>query len=176
MKIQILGFSGSGKSTLAKKLAEIYSIPVLHLDTVKYRSDRSERPNEERIEIVKKFLAENENWIIDGNYKSVCPERYEITDMTILLHINRFVCYWSAKKRAKRRKYQQDTDFPCEDKFDKEFKNWLLWKGRTRERKKLFYDILNRTKGEKVILKSRRQINKFLERLTKKVNNSKDNN
>ena len=162
MKIQIIGYSGSGKSTLAKKLAEIYDIPVLFLDTVKFRPDGSERTSEEIIEIVKKFLNENENWVIDGNYKSTCPERFEMTDMTIFLKLNRFVCYFAASKRAKKRKTIPDDDFPCEDKFDKEFRKWVFWKGRTKERTKMLFEVLNATKGKKIVLKTRRQINKFI--------------
>ena len=169
MKIQIVGYSGSGKSTLAKQLGEMYNIPVLHLDTAKYRADGSERTDEEKIAIVQKFLDENDSWVIDGNYKKTCPERFEMSDMTIFLKLNRFVCYFSAKKRAQRRKTQPDDDFPCEDKFDKEFRKWVFWQGRTRERTKMIYDCLNMTKGKKIVLKTRRQINKFLENCKKEI-------
>ena len=162
MKIQIIGYSGSGKSTLAKKLGEIYNIPVFHLDTAKFKPDGTERTDEEKNVIVKKILDENENWVIDGNYKSTCPERFEMTDMTIFLKLNRFVCYFAASKRAKKRKTQPDDDFPCEDKFDKEFRKWVFWKGRTKERTKMLYDSLSKTKGKQIVLKTRRQINKFI--------------
>ena len=168
MKIQIIGFSGSGKSTLAKKLGELYNIPVFHLDTAKFKSDGSQRTLDEQILILKKFLSENENWVIDGNYKKNCPERFEITDMTIFMNLNRFVCYFSAKNRAKQRKKHPDDDFPCEDKFDTEFRKWVFWTGRTKERRKLILEILNKTKGEKIILKSRRQVDRFLQNLSNK--------
>ncbi|RSJ19105.1 topology modulation protein [Streptococcus sp. BCA20] len=34
MKIAVVGYSGAGKSTLATTLAQYYSIPKLHLDTL----------------------------------------------------------------------------------------------------------------------------------------------
>ena len=37
MKISIIGYSGSGKSTLADKLANYYSIPKLHIDTLQFQ-------------------------------------------------------------------------------------------------------------------------------------------
>ncbi|MBO7508145.1 MAG: AAA family ATPase, partial [Clostridia bacterium] len=101
MKIEVIGYAGSGKSTLAKTLADIYNIPVLHLDNTKFFGDWQERTVEEQTKIVQDFLDANENWVIDGNFTKICPQRFEMTDMTIYLNFNRFKCFWSAYKRAK---------------------------------------------------------------------------
>ena len=71
MRIVIIGYSGSGKSTLAKTLGKHYNIPVLHLDSVHFLSGWVERDRNEFNEIVKKFINENESWIIDGNYSKI---------------------------------------------------------------------------------------------------------
>ena len=76
MKIVIIGYSGSGKSTLAKTLGINYNIPVLHLDSVNFLSGWKVREQKETDEIVKKFIEENDSWIIDGNYHKIAKERF----------------------------------------------------------------------------------------------------
>ena len=162
MKIQIIGYSGSGKSTLAKTLAKMYNIPVLYLDNVKFYGDWQAKSDEEQIEAVQKFLDENESWVIDGNYSKICPQRFEMSDMTIFMNFNRFKCFFAARKRAKQYKDYHRESCACNDKFDREFKKWLLIDGRTKERRKKHVANLNKTKGRKVVLKNRRQVNKFI--------------
>ena len=101
MKIQIIGYAGSGKSTLAKRLGEHYNINYIHLDNVQFYGNWETRSIEEQTFIVDKFLTENENWVIDGNYSRVSPIRFEISDITIFLNYNRFYCYKMARKRYK---------------------------------------------------------------------------
>lgn len=169
MKIEVIGYSGSGKSTLAKKLGELYGIPVLHMDNTKFYGNWEERTEEEQTAMVQKFLDENESWVIDGNYTKICTQRFEQTDMTIYLNFNRFSCYFAALKRAKKHKHVHRESCPCNDKFDLSFQKWILFGSRTKERRKKHMDNLNRTKGKKVILKNRKQVNKFLEELRKEL-------
>ncbi|MBR4124420.1 MAG: hypothetical protein IKR12_02495, partial [Clostridia bacterium] len=58
---------------------------------------------------------------------------------------------------------------PCNDKFDFSFQKWILFDSRIKERRKKHMDNLNRTKGRKVILKNRKQVNKFLKELRKEL-------
>ncbi len=165
MRIQIIGYSGSGKSTLAKKLSEIYQIPVLHLDNVHFYGNWEERSKEEQNQIVDDFLEKNNSWVIDGNYSAISPQRFEIADMIIFLNFNRFICYKSAKNRYKKYKGTARESCPCEEKFDFAFKKWILWEGRTRERKKKHLKNLSHCHGQKYIFKNRKQVNQFLEQL-----------
>ncbi len=169
MKIQIIGYSGSGKSTLAKTLSELYELPILYLDNVKFYGDWEERTTEEQIEIVKQFLANNENWVIDGNYSKICPERFELSDKTIYMNFNRIKCFISAYKRYKKHKSIHRESCNCKDKFDHSFRKWLLFDGRTKERKQKHISNLNKTKGEKIILKNRRQVNNFIKKCKKEL-------
>ncbi len=169
MKIQIIGFSGSGKSTLAKRLGLLYNIPYLHLDNTRFYGDWQERTREEQTEIVKKFLEENDNWVIDGNYQKICPERFEQTDMTIFLDFNRFFCYKAAKERAKKHKFVARESCACPDKWDLSFRWWLLVKGRTLGRRKKIIEKLNMTKSKKIVLKNRKQLENFVSELEKSI-------
>ena len=165
MKILIIGYSGSGKSTLARRLGEMLNLPVLHLDSVHFFGDWQERTVEEQTELVRRFLSQNPCWVIDGNYSSVATERFEISDLTVFLKLNRFACFFAAWKRYRQNKGRCRADLPCEEKFDKNFRSWVLWKGRTKERTKKMQKLLEKTHGKKVVLKNRRQINRFVEEM-----------
>ena len=163
MKIQIIGYSGSGKSTLAKKLGLFYNIPYLHLDNVQFYGDWQERSIEEQNKIVDKFLKENDNWVIDGNYSKVSPIRFEISDIKILLNYNRFYCYKMCKNRYKMYKDTPRESCPGKEKFDLEFKKWILFSGRTKKRKQKHLINLNKTNGKKLIFNNLKQLNNWLE-------------
>lgn len=162
MKISIIGFSGSGKSTLAKTLSKHYNIPVLHMDSIHFLNDWKERSNEEFNSIVKEFIDKNESWIIDGNYKSIVPERHEMADLLIFLDYNRFFCYKSAKERYKKYKGKTRDDMAsgCEEKFDKEFRYWLLYKGRTSKRRHRLLQTAQKHSNS-LIFKNRKQLFKY---------------
>ena len=163
MKIQIIGYSGSGKSTLAKKLGIFYDIPYLHLDNVNFYGDWQVRSVEEKNEIVDDFLSKNSSWVIDGNYSVVSPRRFEESDITIYLAYNRVYCYFKCKKRYKMYKNTSRESCPCKEKFDSEFKKWILFTGRTKKRRSKHIENLNKTNGQKLIFKNRKQLEKWLE-------------
>lgn len=175
MKIQIIGYSGSGKSTLAKTLAQYYHIPLLYLDTVQFYGSFQERDKEEQNRIVREFLKMNDSWVIDGNYSSVAPERFRQADICIFLDFNRFFCYRCAKKRFKMYKGKVRESLGCEEKFDFEFKKWILYTGRTKKRKKQHLQNLESCLGEKYILKNRHQVNDFLFALRKNLPKDSEN-
>lgn len=165
MKIQIIGYSGSGKSTLAKRLGEFYKVPCLHLDNVNFYGDWQERTFEEKNQILKDFLSLNNNWVIDGNYNELAPERFQLADITIYLSFNRFFCYRMCKRRYKEYKGKSRLSCPCEEKFDWEFRKWILFAGRTRKRKRNHIANLNKTSGQKQIFYNRRQLSNWLKSL-----------
>lgn len=162
MKIQIIGFSGSGKSTLAQLLSKYYNIPCLHLDNVHFYGDWQIRTVEEENLIVNKFLENNSEWVIDGNYSKISPSRFFESDITIYLNYNRLYCYKMCKKRYIENKNKSRESNPCIEKFDKEFKKWLLYKGRTIKRKKIILSNYNKTKGKKLMFKNKKQLEKWL--------------
>ena len=169
MKIQIIGYAGSGKSTLARTLSEIANIPVLHLDNTHFYGDWQERDAEEQSAIVRAFMADNDSWVMDGNYTSVATERFEMTDMTIFLDFPRWRCFWAAYRRSRKYRGIPRPDLPCGEKFDRSFRRWLLIDGRTHERRQKHLHNLNATARQKVILKNRHQVTKFVEQFKKQL-------
>ena len=164
MKIAIVGYSGSGKSTLARFLSGKLSAPVLYLDTVHWLPGWQERPREKTREIVEKFLNENEAWVIDGTYSKVHYERrMDEADTIIFLNFNRFTCLHRAFKR--RREYKGENRFSmtegCEERISWQFFWWLVWEGRTKERREKFAILQKKYPNKVIVLRNQRQLNKF---------------
>lgn len=170
MKIAIIGFSGSGKSTLARKLSEYYNIPVLHIDTVHHLPGWVARDREDSKRIVEEFLNNNDNWVIDGNYFKLAYERrLEEADKIIIMKFNRFKTLYRAHKRYKKYKNTSRPDMTegCNEKFDFEFIKWLFYKGRSRKAKKNYHDVEQNYSSKVVVLKSQKQIDKYLKMVRK---------
>ena len=166
MKIGVMGYSGAGKSTLADLLGENYSLPVLHLDATFWFGDWQHRTREEQSAIVRKFMADNaDGWVIDGNYQKICLERFSECDTVYFLNYNRLFCLTQAIKRYKKYKGCTRPDCPCPEKFDLEFLCWILFKCRTRKRRRNYKEILAMSQGNKFIFKKRKQLKKHLSTL-----------
>ena len=170
MKIAIVGFSGSGKSTLARNLSEYYNLPVLHIDTVHHLPAWKHREVDEEKAMMEEFLNSNDNWVIDGNYfKLSFDRRMDEADIIIIMKFNRFKTIYRAHKRYKKYKNTTRPDMTegCEEKFDFEFFKWLFYKGRSKATKRKYHDIEMKYSDKVVILKSQKQIDKYLKMVRK---------
>ncbi|MFG6351623.1 MAG: DNA topology modulation protein [Oscillospiraceae bacterium] len=167
MKIAVMGYSGAGKSTLARMLGERYGIQVLHFDRVHWAPGWQERDRGEAHRLVHKFM-ENPDWVIDGNYtKFEYERRLAEADEIILLLFPRLVSFARAWKRyfQYRGRSRADMGEGCPEKMDLEFMRWILWKGRTPEKRAEFQAIVERYPRKTVVLKSQRDIDRYLEGL-----------
>jgi len=165
MKIQIIGYSGAGKSTLCKRLSDYYNIPHLFLDTIYWLPGWNRRDLDSAKALVKDFLDKNNSWVIDGNYpKYYYYERMDEADKIIFLDYSRITCYRQAYKRYKENlgKKRPDITEGCDETFDKEFKEWILYKGRTRAIKKKYKDVINKYKDKVIVLKNSKELEKYL--------------
>ncbi|MEG0034143.1 MAG: DNA topology modulation protein FlaR [Bacilli bacterium] len=176
MKIQIAGFSGSGKSTFASRLGAILNLPVIHLDAICLDAKWKNKPNEEILAILTSVLR-SEDWIIDGNYRRISPNRYDDCDLLFYFNFNRFVCLYSAIKRNKtyRKEHKKRADAPLnvENKMTFEFFMWIIYEGRKKQRQKL-REFKNKYNDKLIIFKNRSQVNKYLETFINLHNNIKE--
>ncbi len=145
MKIVILGHSGSGKSTLARQLGEQYSLPVLHFDSIHFLPGWVETDRPYKREKVNAFLDDHpDGWVIDGNYLKVCAQRrFAEADHILYLDFPRRVCLPRAVGRLLRFRGKTRPDMApgCPEKIDPDFLKWLLWKGRTPEKRREFLSV-----------------------------------
>lgn len=170
MKISILGYSGSGKSTLAQILGKHYDSDVLHFDSIQFLPGWEVRSADEKQQIVTEFLDTHDSWVIDGNYsKLFLDRRLESSDLIILLLFNRLNSFLRAYKRYRTYKGKTRPDMAqgCNEKFDKEFILWLLWKGRSKSARNRYKNIISQYGAKTVVIKNQRQLTKYIESLKK---------
>lgn len=165
MKIAIVGYSGAGKSTTARMIGEKYGIPVLFLDTVYHMPGWQVRPEEDAKAIVAHFLATNDNWVIDGNYKALHQqERLQQADKILFFDIDRFTCFRQAFGRylKYRGKSRPDMARGCNEKFDLEFARWILKDGRTPQKVQGYKNMCQKYADKVVVIRNQKDLENFL--------------
>ena len=164
-RILIIGCSGAGKSTLARKLGEKTGLPVVHLDALFWKPGWVES---EREVFDARVLAELEKpaWIIDGNYARTLPVRLEKCDTVIYLDFPRWLCILGVLKRVLTTYGTVRPDMPegCPERFDWEFLKWV-WNFNCENRKKIYATLKAMLPEQLIILRSRREVKKFLNTL-----------
>lgn len=164
-KIAIIGYSGSGKSTLAQKLGERYECEVLHLDRLHWLPGWKERENGESNAILSEFMDAQDNWVIDGNYSSLCYQRRmeEATEI-IYLEFPMGICLYRALKRyhLHRGKSRDSMTEGCEEKIDREFLWWILHEGRDKAHRQRHRKVCKTYEEKSVILRSPKAVRKYL--------------
>lgn len=167
MKIAVIGYSGSGKSTLAAYLGELYDLPVLHMDRVRFLPNWVERDKAEESAIVEGFLDENAEagWIIDGNYTSVhYDRRMAEADRILFLCFPRFVCLFRATKRYRtfRGRSRPSAAEGCNERLNAAFVKWILHDGRTKERRARYESLAARYPEKLVCIKNQRALTAYM--------------
>lgn len=90
-RILILGCPGSGKSTLARALAARTGLPLIHLDNLWWRPDRTHITREQFDAALEQVLR-GDRWIIDGDYSRTYEVRIAACDTVIFLDYGRETC------------------------------------------------------------------------------------
>ena len=164
MKIAIIGFSGCGKSTLARDLGERFGAEVLHIDSIHFLPGWIERDVADEQRIMEEFLNSHDAWVIDGNYgKLSYGRRMDEADHIIMMLFGRFTCFRRVVGRYRRFKNKTRPDIAegCTEKLDKEFITWVLWRGRSRGRRRIYKDLAEKYSGKVTVLKNQRQLDEF---------------
>ena len=165
-RVIIIGCGGAGKSTLARKLGEKTGIPVVHLDQIWWSPGNWQHM--ERPEFEKLLMEEMEKprWILDGNFRRTLEMRLQKCDTVIYLDFPRLVCLknWLGRVIKNWGHARIDMAEGCNERFDPEFALWI-WNFNKNYRAR-FYELLNNLAGKQVIiLKSRREVEKFLKNI-----------
>ena len=125
-KILVIGCPGAGKSTFARRLRDITGLPLVYLDCLWHRPDGSHVTQEAFDGALQAQLARPQ-WIIDGNYLRTMEPRMAACDTIFLMDYPLEVCLAGAQSRVGTR----HEDLPwVEERFDPEFRQWILDFGR----------------------------------------------
>ena len=90
-RIVILGCPGSGKSTFARRLQAKTGLPLIHLDNVWWRADRTHISREAFDRALAGLLA-GEKWVMDGDYSRTYEVRLRAADTVIFLDYDEETC------------------------------------------------------------------------------------
>ena len=163
-RIIIIGSGGSGKSTLARMLGEKTGLPVVHLDQIWWSPGNWKHLEREEFDVLLREELEKPRWIMDGNYDRTLEVRLGCCDTVLYLDFPRIVCLWGWIRRVIKNwgHARPDMTEGCTEWIDPEFVKWI-WNFNKNNRAR-YYDLLKHAEGKQiVILKSRRQAQKFLE-------------
>ena len=163
-RVLVIGSGGSGKTTFARRLGQATRLPIIHLDSLYWRSGWQPTPDHEWDRVIAELIAGDE-WIMDGNYGRTLPVRLGACDTVIFLDLPRLICLWRIVKRwrAYRNHSRPDMAEGCNDKLDLEFVSWV-WNYQKRSRPKIV-ELLNRSQqGKQVIwLRTSAEVERFLD-------------
>lgn len=116
-RVMIIGCPGAGKSTFARALAEKTGLPLIHLDLIWHKPDRTHISRDEFDLRLAEILAED-RWIIDGHYSRTLAPRFEACDTLFWLDLPLEECLAGVRARIG----QPRPDMPWQEtKEDPEF-------------------------------------------------------
>lgn len=168
-RISIIGGSGSGKSTLANILSKELDIPVTHLDSINYNANWVEIDKNERDAIISS-KANEQRWIIDGNYNKTLKERLNRADLIIWLDYSSFAYLKGVLKRIIKNHNKEKPDIPgCKERLDFTFIKYVATYNR--KKRPIVIELLKDIPTEKLLVfRKQKDLNKWLESFTHNEN------
>ncbi len=162
-RISIIGGSGSGKSTLANILSNELNIPAIHLDSINYNANWVEIDKNKRDAIISS-KANEERWIIDGNYNKTLKERLDKADLIIWLDYSTVAHLKGVCKRIFKNYNKEKPDIPgCKERIDFTFLRYVVTYNKRKRPKVL--ELLKNIPDEKILrFKRQKDLNKWLKR------------
>ncbi|QTF93855.1 AAA family ATPase [Halomonas sp. BM-2019] len=117
MRVILLGNAGAGKSTLARKLIAKQPAARLSLDQVAFQGGIERRALQESFEEVKRWIADNENWVIEGCYADIIEPVLPFCEELIFLNPGVETCIahclsrpWEPEKFSSRQAQDENLD------------------------------------------------------------------
>ena len=111
MKINVVGTSGVGKSTLAKRLAALFSVPYIEMDTLYWRSGWQGVSDETLFAGLAQAIA-GPDWVLDGNYNRSRPVKWREVDLVVWVDYSFWRTFRQAVTRATVRAWRQQELWP----------------------------------------------------------------
>lgn len=127
--MMVIGSPGAGKTTLIQKIVVQTGWPLLSLDHEWHQSDYSDAAKIKFRQTQQRFMAEHDDWVIDGNYTGSMDLRLAQADTILWLQVPRLVAIYRILKRSWRFKYDRRTrpDMPANfvEHFDQDYREFL---------------------------------------------------
>jgi adenylate kinase family enzyme len=156
-RVAVLGCAGAGKSTLSLELGERLGLPVLHVDSVYWRTEAefgAEWP------AIHADLIAGAQGILDGMKPGVLGERLARADTAIFLDLPRRWCYRGLLERRVRRLRDATNGQEPEERMDRALLR-LIWRF-PRDVRPVVREHLRACSCDVVTLSSRREVRRYL--------------
>ena len=116
-RVLVIGSPGSGKSTFSRGLRDHTDLPLVHLDLLYWRADKTTLTREGFCTVLEGEL-DKDAWIIDGNYSFTMERRLARADAVFFFDLPVEKCLDGIRKRRN----QPRADMPwIETQEDAEF-------------------------------------------------------
>lgn len=151
-RVLVVGCPASGKTTFARHLAEKTGLPLIHLDYYYHQKKYNYHDDKEAWRKRVLSLVESDEWIIDGNYGSTFPERFEKADTVVFFDLPRRVVMYRLFKRRLQyvRRTRKDMPSDWREKIDWEFLRFV-WRF-NRDRRHKITDAIDANLGKQVVV------------------------
>lgn len=168
-RISIVGGSGSGKSTLCNILSKELGLPAIHLDAINYEPNWVEIDKTERDNMILS-KAQDDKWVIDGNYNKTLKERFDKTDLIIWLDYSTLKQLHGILKRYFTTRNSERPEIPgCKERLEPEFIKYVLTYNK--KKRPVILDYLKDVPKEKVLIfKHQKDLNAWLKDFTNNPN------
>ncbi len=164
-RISIVGGSGSGKSALCNILSKELNLPVIHLDAINFNSNWVEIDKNERDKIIS-TKAEEDKWIIDGNYNKTLKERFNKADLIIWLDYSTFMQLKGIFKRYFKTRDNERPEIPgCRERLDFTFIKYVATYNK-KKRHVIVDNLKDISKDKVLIFKKQKDLNRWLKEFT----------
>lgn len=120
-RVIVIGNSGAGKSTFARALRDRTGLPLVYLDMLWHRPDRT-TVTREVFDAQLAQCLEKPRWIIDGGYARTLELRLKACDTVFFLDYPLEVCLEGVERR--RGTVREDMPW-VEEEPDPEFLQWI---------------------------------------------------
>ena len=168
-RISIVGGSGSGKSTLCNILSKDLGLPAIHLDAINYEPNWVEIDKTERDNMILS-KAQDDKWVIDGNYNKTLKERFDKADLIIWLDYSTLKQLHGILKRYFTTRNSERPEIPgCKERLEPEFIKYVLTYNK--KKRPVILDYLKDVPKEKVLIfKHQKDLNAWLKDFTNNPN------
>lgn len=98
----VIGSPGAGKSTFSRRLQKKTNLPIVYLDQLFWKSDKTTVSPEEFTSRLKSKM-QTDTWIMDGNYsKYMFDERLSACDTVFFLDYDVHACLKGVRQRREK--------------------------------------------------------------------------
>lgn len=163
-KVIILGCSGSGKSVFARRLQGCTGLPLICLDNIWWKPDRTHISRDE-FDAKLAAVLRTDAWIIDGDYSRTYEVRIRACDTVFFLDYDEDECMTGIRERVGKER----PDMPwVENELDPELVE--LVQNYRRENRPVVLELLNRYNDKRIhIFYSRKESEIWLSKSSSRI-------